>query len=272
MIFTVILLFILTADSMAFSDSSRLLIIAHRGVSSQAPENTLSAFHKVVASGANVVELDIRQTKDSALVILHDGTVDRTSNGHGDVEDFILAELRRLDAGSWFDTSFSHERIPTLKEALDAIDSSLTIIIEIKEDNNRYPGIEEGVLWTIRQQRIESRVIVKSFDRSVLKRFRSMAPDIPLLYVFVFTIPFFDVTIDHGVSLGSVYDLDVEYLQLHRILATRSFVEKAHRKGKKVVVWAVDDVEGMKDILELGVDGIETDFPNELSLLMKNRP
>ncbi|MFH1527142.1 MAG: glycerophosphodiester phosphodiesterase family protein [Bacteroidota bacterium] len=247
------------------------LIIAHRGASAVAPENTIIAFKKAMELHANAIELDVRQTKDNQLVVLHDATVNRTTNGRGGIATMTLAEVRKLDAGSWFDPHFKNERIPTFHEVIEILDTATILIIEIKEGNETYPGIEEQVLNLVKTNRLEGQVILKSFDQRVLRRIKEKAPQIRLLYVYVFTIPWLNITVDRGVSAGDLLDLNVDYLQPHKIFLSRSFVNRAQERGFKVIVWDVEDEDTMKEMLDLGVNGIETDFPDKLYNVLHER-
>jgi len=243
---------------------SQSLVVAHRGASAYAPENTLASFELAIDLGADALELDLRQTKDSVLVVLHDDDIDRTTNGRGNVKEFTFSELQKFDAGSWFGKEFSDQKIPSLQEVIDLLDDTTIIIIELKEGNETYPGIEEQVVEIVKQNNIESRTVLKSFDPNVLERLRIIEPSIPLLYVYAVRIPWLGMIIDRGVTFDSVYDLDVEYLQPHRFFLSKSFVEDAHAKGFKVISWVVNSTEAINESLDYGVDGIETDYPDEV--------
>lgn len=247
------------------------MIIAHRGASAYAPENTIAAFKKAMVLGADVLELDLRQTSDSVLVVLHDSDVKRTTNGTGDVKNFTFEELQKLDAGSWFDKKYSDEKIASLQEVIDLLDDSTLIIIELKEGNETYPGIEEQVVRLVKQNNIESQTILKSFDPNVLKRLRILEPDIPLLYVYALRIPWLGMIIDRGVTFDSVYDLDVEYLQPHLFFLSQSFVNDAQSKGFKIISWGVNSTEAINESLDFGVDGIETDYPDKVLGIINER-
>jgi glycerophosphoryl diester phosphodiesterase len=244
------------------------MIIAHRGASAYAPENTLAAFKLAVKTGADAVELDVYQTKDQRLVVLHDKTLNRTTNGSGNVSDFTLDELKELDAGSWFDPKFKGEKIPALEEVIDALPDTTIIIIELKEGSHQSPGIEEDVIEIIRRNKIADRVILKSFNQEVLQRLRKSAPEIPLCYVYAFRLPFLGIVVDKGISFGSIFKINVEYLQPHRLLLSRSFVEKAHECGYKVISWGVNSPNQIMKAIDYGVDGIETDYPNRVRMLL----
>lgn len=264
----IIILFLLVIESIL----AQPLVFAHRGASAYAPENTIAAFELAIELDADALELDLRQTKDSVLVVLHDADVNRTTNGKGNAKNFTFEELQKLDAGSWFDKKFSDEKIPSLQEVIDLLDDSTIIIIELKEGNEIYPGIEERVVELVQQNKIEAQTILKSFDPNVLERLRILEPGIPLLYVYAVRIPWLGMIIDRGVTFDSVYDLDVEYLQPHRFFLSKSFVDDAHSKGYKIISWGVNSTEAINESLDYGVDGIETDYPDKvLNLINENR-
>jgi len=241
---------------------SQPMIIAHRGAMAYAPENTIAAFKLAIELGADAIELDLRQTRDKIPVAIHNATVNKTTNGQGNVIDFTLDELKRLDAGSWFDSKFDTETIPTLQEVINILTDSVLLFIEFKEGNETYPGIEENVISLIRKNKIETKTILKSFDLKVLERLRKLAPDIQLLYVYTFRVPWLDMIIDRGITYGSIFNIDVDYLQPHRVFLSASFAEAAQSRSYKIVSWGVDSEEAIIESLEFGVDGIETDYPD----------
>jgi glycerophosphoryl diester phosphodiesterase len=246
-------------------------IIAHRGASAYAPENTLAAFAKAVDFGADILELDVRQTRDGELVVLHDASVNRTTNGKGRVADLTLEQIKALDAGSWFSPDFVGERVPTLAEVVDATPDFTTLLVELKGSPEEYPGMEARVVRFIRQRGIEKRVILKSFERDVLNRLRMLAPDIPRLRIVVSEISFLGLIIGHGVHFGSVFEDDVQYLQHHWFSLTEGFIRKAHDRGYKVFAWDVDDEKRMEELIKKGIDGIETDHPDWTGEILRRK-
>lgn len=239
-------------------------IIAHRGASAYAPENTVAAFKKAIELGADILELDVHQTKDSQLVVIHDRSVNRTTNGKGKVKDLTLSQIKSLDAGSWFSPEFAGERIPTLDEVFDITPDSVALLIELKEGSDVYPGIEERVIRVIRQRKAEHRAILKSFEDEILDRFRAIGPDIPRLKIILRQISLLGIIIERGLNFGTVLNDSVQYIQHHRVGLAESFITKAHRKGYKVFAWDVQDEDRMRELIEKGIDGIETDFPDRL--------
>lgn len=251
-----------------------LHVIAHRGASAYAPENTLAAFRKAVELGADILELDIHQSKDSQLVVIHDGTVDRTTNGKGSVRDLGIAELRQFDAGSWFSPAFAAERIPTLEEVFAAVPDSTILLIELKGSSEKYPGIERRVVDLIHRRDAEHRLIMKSFDAKVLERLRGLDPAIPRLRIIVTEIPFLGLIVGHKLEFGTVLDDSVQYIQRHWFGLSKGFIQEAHERGYKVFVWDVNDRDRMEEMILKGIDGIETDHPDWVKemLLQKERP
>lgn len=246
-------------------------IIAHRGAPIIAPENTLISFRKAVKLGATMIELDVHQTADSQLVVLHDETVHRTTNGRGKVGTLTADQIRALDAGSWFSSDFAGERVPFLAEVLDQFPDSIMLLVEIKYGSKVYLGIEQRVVNLIRSRYAERRVILKSFEDYVIETLAHIAPEIPRLKIFVWQIPYVGITIERGIGFGSVLNTPAEYLQVFRTGMSESFLRRAQEKGYKVFVWGVHTEERMREYIEMGVDGIETDYPDVLLRVLSDR-
>ena len=249
----------------------RVHVIAHRGAPAYAPENTLAAFKKAIALRSDILELDVHQTKDLRLVVIHDATVDRTTNGKGRVKDLTFEELHQLDAGSWFSSAFAGERVPLLDDVLDLTSDSVSLLIELKEGSNEYPDIEERVVRLVREKNVAPYVIFKSFHDEVLDRLRQLAPDIPRLKIVFLQVPFVSVIIGRGLDFGSILNDSVQYLQHHWFGLTEHFISEAHTKGYQVFAWDVNDMDRMKELILKGVDGIESDYPDLLSKLVHGK-
>lgn len=251
------------------------LNIAHRGASGVAPENTLVSFHQALELGADVLELDIHATKDGEIVVIHDQTVDRTTNGTGMVKDLTLADLKKLDAGYCFTLDGGKTypyrgqdiTIPTLKEIFAEF-PSCRINIEIKQ---LAPPIELKVLKLIQQAEMVNKTLVVSQYGEVIERFRVSAGDIAtgasenelrdfMIYLKLKAVPFYKPKAD-------AFQVPEWYDQYH--IATEAFLEAAHSKNIKVHVWTVNDEDSMRRLLEMGVDGIITDYPSRLSKVLE---
>ena len=136
------------------------LICAHRGDSQNAPENTISAFKRAIDGQSDMIEMDIRETKDGLIAVIHDSKVDRTTNGAGEVKKFTFAELQKLDAGSWFDPAFAHEKIPSLDEFLELVKGNLIPMIEIKDSFKKSPKLSTLLIEKLKDHQMLSDVIV----------------------------------------------------------------------------------------------------------------
>jgi len=157
----------------------RPYVMAHRGASGYAPENTLASFRLAIEQGADLLETDLRFTKDEALVCIHDEIVDRTTDGHGPVRDMTLAEIRELDAGSWFNSSFAGERVPTLRELLDITPKDVALALELKDPLFKQAAYAQKLADALPGDEFVDRVAVLSFEQDCLDAVKQVAPQIP---------------------------------------------------------------------------------------------
>lgn len=232
----------------------KVLNIAHRGASSLAPENTLVAFEKAVELGVDAVELDVRFSKDQKIVIMHDDTVDRTTNGHGNVSDLPLAELKKLDAGSWFGEGFQGTKIPTLEEAIAALKKKTMLWIEIKQED-----MEGKLVKLLEDYKVIYDVVIISFIHSALKRIRIFNSQIPTGALFGVTGGRAKKVTQHVLSYYA------NMLNISKGSVTRKIIDDAHRHGLTVGVWTVNKDKEMQKMMSLGVDAITTDYPQLLN-------
>ncbi|HXQ25385.1 MAG TPA: glycerophosphodiester phosphodiesterase family protein [Candidatus Acidoferrales bacterium] len=236
-------------------------IIAHRGASGHAPENTLAAFERAVALGAQFIETDLHLTRDAQFVAIHDKTLERTTNGRGEVRNFTLAELRKLDAGMWFDRSFMDQRIPTLEDVLVfARQHDVVFYLEIKYDAAW--GMHHALAAALQGTENASRTIVISFDPSTLTSLRRLNASIML-----------GLLVD-DTKLGMVQEAvnaGARQLCPRSDLITRELVEDAHRADLHVVTWTVNEAAKMRAAIEAGVDGIMTDLPDRLRAVIEDK-
>ncbi|MCO5172146.1 MAG: glycerophosphodiester phosphodiesterase [Planctomycetes bacterium] len=247
-----------------------ILVIAHRGASADAPENTLAAVREAVRQTAHAIEVDLHQTRDGAVVALHDADVGRTTDGRGRVGDMTLAEVRALDAGSWFAPEHAGERVPTLAEVLAATPHDVLLVLEVKDGGCVYPGIEERVVAAVRAAgRPRGATVLKSFDPDVLETFAALAPELPRLYVVVARVPWLGLAIDRRPRLTDPLERDVTWLQVHAAFVTGRLVRRAHERGYRIVAWDAQSECRMRRMIELGVDAIETDHPARLRALLE---
>ena len=240
------------------------LVIAHRGAAGDAPENTLAAFELALAQGADGVELDVHLSSDGVPVVIHDFRLERTTSGRGRVRKHSLPELRRLDAGSWFNrrhpararAQYAGLRIPTLAEALAWVrERRCFAYVEIKQGRIPYPGIEAKVLRAIDGAGVRELSIIISFNHATLKRLRRLDPEIPL--GIDFTRPL--------LALHRARLLRATTVVPHWAFASRRFLARAHRAGVRVLVWDLDQTQWMRRKIADGVDGIMTRYPAKLT-------
>jgi glycerophosphoryl diester phosphodiesterase len=231
-----------------------VLVIAHRGASGHAPENTLAAFRRAVALGATFIETDLQLSRDAHFVAIHDDKVDRTTNGHGKVHDLTLADLRKLDAGSWFGSEFTGERIPTLEEILDfAKKHDVVFYLELKPAGSW--GGEHALIGALRQSGEIARTIVISFDATILESLRKIEPTLMtgLLYEGQINKP-----LERAVEVGA------RQLAARGDLVTPTLLVEARKRDLQVVCWTVNQPAHMRLLIQAGVDGIMSDYPDRL--------
>lgn len=237
------------------SASGRPLVMGHRGAAGHAPENTLAAFERGLSLGADVLECDVHLTRDGRLAVIHDDTVDRTTNGHGPVASHSLAELQSLDAGAWRGPEFTGQRVPALEEVLDLARGRGRVAVEIKRGQNSRPGIEDAVVRTVERSGMVEDVLVISFDHPAVSRVRQLCPRVAggILYS---TRPADPIAVARA--------FDAQVLLPRWTLVSPEDVEEAHRAGLLVLPWTVNEPEQMAQLLALGVDGLGTDYPDRL--------
>lgn len=237
-------------------------IIAHRGFSSRFPENTLPAFRAAAEAGADMVELDVQLTKDGELVIMHDATVDRTTNGKGKVRDLTFAQIRALDAGSKFKPEFAGERIPTLAESLDAVKGHAALNIEVKGCEN---AEERAYMATQINRLVEQRdyldhVQVMSFDSAFMQEMRKQNPRMSMALL--------GLVDPLDTRLSKAVKLKMDGLNLLLTLLDSGDVEEIQEAGLRVNVWTVNRHKTMLKALRRGVNGLITNYPEVAAAAM----
>jgi glycerophosphoryl diester phosphodiesterase len=238
-----------------------VLVIAHRGASGHAPENTLAAFRKAVSLGAAFIETDLQLSRDAHFVAIHDDTVNRTTGGQGAVKDLTLAQLRTLDAGSWFGSEFSGERIPTLEEILDfSKKHDVVFYLELKPSGTW--GGEHALIGALRDTGEIPRALVISFDSAILESLRNIEPTLMtgLLYDGQIEKP-----IERAVEIGA------RQLAVRGDLVTPALLAEARKKDLQVVCWTVNQPAHMRLLIDAGVDGIMSDYPDRLVAAQKKQ-
>jgi glycerophosphoryl diester phosphodiesterase len=230
------------------------IIFAHRGASAHAPENTLAAFELAVKQGAPAIEFDVKLTSDRQVIIFHDLTLNRTTNGSGAVTKQPLAALRELDAGSWLSAEFHGEKIPTLGEVFDAVGKKLLINVELTNYTTPFDGLVHEVAALVKKHGLQERILFSSFFPTNLVIARRLLPTVPRGQLIL-----------QGNSgcwqrtAANFMALEAEHPFTSDVSADS--VKRAHAKDRRVHAWTVNDPAEMRCLHSLGVDGVFTDNP-----------
>ncbi|MGB9593290.1 MAG: glycerophosphodiester phosphodiesterase [Anaerolineae bacterium] len=240
----------------------RVLNLGHRGASHDAPQNTLAAFRLANAYGADGYELDVQLTKDGVPVVIHDFTVDKTTNGTGPVAGFTLEELKRLDAGAKFSSQFAGERVPTLAEVFDVLEPHTIVNVELKTKSLGDNGLEKATIALIRERGLQERVILSSFNPFSLLRVRRIAPELKIGLLYAPDLPLY--------LRKAWFRLVVkpQALHPHYRMVDERYMAWARRNGYEVNVWTVDDPDDMRRLAALGVHAIITNRPDVLKSVL----
>lgn len=267
------------STDLAVSGTTQALSVdvhAHRGGAALAPENTLAAVRNALALGADVIELDLHVSRDGAVVVIHDATLDRTTTGRGFVRETALADLQRLDAGTWFHARYAGERVPTLREVLEVVrgsgDGRVRLNLETKYDA-RGPAppanFEELVLDQVRAAGMLGRTIIQSFYYPSIVKVKALDTSVTTAALRSPLNPPLDPVADVRAARADVYSPGFR-------LVTKEALEALHRAGIPVVPWTVNEPADMERLLALGIgalrgDGIITDHPDRLIQVLRAR-
>jgi glycerophosphoryl diester phosphodiesterase len=234
--------------------------IAHRGASGKghAPENTLAACQKAIQMGVDAVECDVHCSKDGHIVIIHDKELKRTTNMDGIVSEMTLDEIKKADAGSWFDARFAGELIPTLKELLQITKGKVIAVIEIKQEN-----IVDKVIKDIEEANSIGESIIISFHASVLREAQKINSRIPRALLISGEEPVSEISAILNL-IHRAAEVGAGTLNLSRKIITPQLVKEAHLRGMGVWAWTADDEEEIKKLLEMGVTGITSNYPERV--------
>ena len=231
------------------------VIFAHRGASAHAPENTLAAFELALAQNADAIELDVKLSADEQVVVIHDPTVERTTGSLGRVKDLSLADLKALEAGSFFSAKYQGEKIPTLEEVFEVVGKRTFINVELTNYNTPRDQLVETVCMLVKKFGLQKRVMFSSFFASNLSKARAYLPDVPRGL-----LAFNGLLGAWARSFGFAFG---RYQALHPYLkdVTPEQVQRVHRLSRRVHVWTVNAADDMRRLFHWGVDAIFTDDP-----------
>ena len=237
------------------------LIIAHRGNSSQRPENTLASFTSALDVGATFVEFDVQLTRDRTVVVLHDATLDRTTTGRGPVGALTFDEIRAFSAGhpSVFGATYEAERVPSLAETLDFLKGRARVMIEIKTESvsdDGDAGVEALTLKEVRRAGMEKEVALISFDRRALLRCREQAPEIPRGHLFY--------RAESGEMMLGCHAVAAEICMPEKGLLSEELRDRTREAGLKLATWVVDDPDELRALDRFDLFGVGSNRPAEL--------
>ena len=245
-----------------------MITIAHRGASGYAPEHTFASWDRAADSGADYLEQDLQMTSDGVLVVMHDSTLDRTTNGAGDVIAHTLAEIKQLDAGAWFSPEFAGQRVPTLREVFERYGNNASYYIETKNPDEA-PGMEEKLLelineFGLRAGAVETwQVLIQSFSTPSLLKIKGMDPQLPLIQL----IPREHSSQQIQQKLGDIHAYAVG-IGPARTSVDEALIDSAHAHGLVVHPYTVNEEAEMRRLIALGVDGMFTDYPDRLARII----
>lgn len=236
-------------------------VIAHRGGRALAPENTLAAVRKGLSLNVDIIEIDVHQTLDSVVVVSHDETLDRCTDGHGRIDHTRWADMKALDAGGWFGKEYVGERIPTLDEVLSVMDGKTKLWIELKAGGD-YPGIEKRIVDLIHAHKAEAWAQVISFDGRALRKIHELDSNIVVQKLMVSNLTLLPWYMDTGLHWGNPKKLDfVDGFIYHHKFVRKPMVKRLHSRNQTLMVWTVNSRKRIQKLKKIGVDGIETDDP-----------
>ncbi|MEK4533076.1 glycerophosphodiester phosphodiesterase family protein [Solibacillus sp. FSL W7-1472] len=246
------------AEQPTVGERKQVSNVAHRGATAYTPENTIAAFDLAVDMKADYIEIDVQRSKDGELVLIHDTTVDRTTDGTGKVGDLTLEQLRSLDAGSWKGEQFAGEPIPTFEEILDHYHGKIGILIELKAPE-LYPGIEEQVAAALIERNLHKpqneKIIIQSFNFESIKKMDQLLPKVP---IGVLTSNRADTTLE-ALQEFSTY---ADWFNPSYGIVTEELVNQVHSLGMQIGSWTVRSQEAADFLFEMGVDAIISDYPD----------
>jgi glycerophosphoryl diester phosphodiesterase len=242
-------------DSVPMRDD--IIIVAHRGAAGKAPENTLAAVRQAVEDGTDWVEIDVQETADGEVVVIHDSDFMKLAGVDLKVRDGTLQQIRSIDVGSWFDPAFSTERVPTLEEVLETTRGKARVVIELK-----YYGfdeqLEQRVVDIVEQTARTADVAIMSLKYDGIRKVRTLRPD-------------WVIGLLSARAIGDLTTLDSDFLAVNTGMATSGFVRRAGSAGKQVLVWTVNDPLTVSRMMSLGIDGVITDEPEMARRVLEQR-
>lgn len=238
-----------------FQAETRTLVIAHRGASAHAPENTLAAFELAVELGADAIELDAKLSSDGQVVVIHDATTDRTTKQPGEVRRLTLGQLKSLDAGSFFSSRFAGEPIPTLAEVFEAVGQKILINVELTNYANPGDRLVDEVVKLVTRYQLQERVLFSSFHPLNLWKARKLLPEVPLA---ILAMP---GRVGWWARSFALRQISPFFVHPYYADASAGYISRQHAENRRVNVWTVNDPLDLERLFLDGADGLITDDP-----------
>lgn len=233
------------------------LRIAHRGASGSAPEHTASAFRRAVDLAVDMIELDVQLSADHQLIVMHDLTLERTSNGQGPVRDRTLAELKSFDCGSWYDSAFAGEKILSLPEVIGLLPANVALNVEIKALEGDWAELVANLSTLLRRTARLGSTIISSFQVGALRALRQIELEARI------------GLLTHDASFRGIWDVaeELSAYSIHPFFALldRDWITEAHRHNCRVITWTVNQPADMERLVAWGVDGVISDHPEHFA-------
>jgi|WetSurMetagenome_2_1015567.scaffolds.fasta_scaffold351570_1 glycerophosphoryl diester phosphodiesterase len=247
---TILILFFTTGA--INSQNSGILLTAHRGASGYAPENTLSSMSEAIKMKADYSELDAQETSDGEIIVLHDGNLKRTTGLDKNIWETSYEEIKKLDAGSWYNDKFKGEPLPKLSDIIDLVKGKMKLNIELK-CNGHQKKLADKVVKIVKEKDFSKECILTSFEINEIKRAKEIDSTLKVGLIF-----------EKMPGAYDVFKANMEVLSVNYLLVDENFVRKAKENGKEIHVWTVDDEAEMRRLIKLGVTSILTNYPEKL--------
>lgn len=238
-----------------YAVDNHILITAHRGSSLYYPENTLTSIAKSIEENADYVEVDVRLTKDNKVVLFHDNTLKRVNGRNQSIEDMTLEEVKKVDNGSYKNKKYDYENIPTLEEVFENFKGKIKFNIELKMNNKKGYELSKEVSKLIKEYSMSQDVVVSSFNKLTIEKFKKDNKDIKTGYII-------------SNPIDNIEKLECDFISIKYNLLSKELVEKIHENNKEIHIWTINDEEDIRKIIKLGVENIITDDVNLVKYIL----
>lgn len=264
------LVFTFRSKNISNANKNSVIVVGHRGLSGYYPENTLLSFEKAIEIGADMLELDVHVTKDDSVVVMHDYSVSRTTNGNGEIGNMDFDEIRALDAGSWFNEKFKNEKVPTLNEVLQLVNGRKKVLVELKwPSKGLYKDLVKKVIAIVRQHHAESWVILQSFETRYLQQIAELAPDLTVQQLVFGKSGLLPIYFERTLKFGNFKpEPNASSVNIFYMYVTPSFLKQMHKLGKTVYAFTPNNENDMKKLIAMGIDGIITNYSDKAVKLL----